>query len=379
VSEPPPIPALMAQALADSWVGSMLIGTNEYAVIGLSLEARIIGWHGAATRLFGYTADEIANQPFARLFTPPDVERGLPEVELELARQTGRSEDDRWHRRKDGGRFWSSGVVNRLFNQDKVLVGYVKVLRDRTDLHTRFEALRNRLERMTQQLADERRLRATLLHELRNPLVPILNAAHIIDTQADEETRRRMLAVIARQTEVLQRVLDEATAPVLPVAQLRLRPITLQDAVRQAVDALRHSASAKALSLVFVCPDAPVTIEADSARLQQMVHNLLSNALKYTTGGGHVTVAVTVEGDMAVVRVDDDGTGIAKENLERVFELFTREENDDAVPGVGVGLAVVKQLAQLHGGFVEARSPGKGLGSQFTLQLPLNARRTQAD
>ena len=354
----------------------MLVGTREYAVIGLSLEGDIIGWHGAAARLFGYGADEIAGQPYSRLFTAADIERRIPAVEVELARQTGRSEDDRWHQRKDGSRFWSSGVINRLHNQQQLLVGYVKVLRDRTDLQMRFEALRNRLERATQELADERRLRATLLHELRNPLVPILNAAQIIARQPDEETRARMLVVIARQTEVLQRVLDEASAPHAPDVQLQLCPITLQDAVRQAVDALRPGATAKGLSLVFVCPDAPVTIEADSVRLQQMVHNLLSNALKYTAGGGHVTVAVTVEGDMAVVRVDDDGAGIAKENLERVFELFTREQHEDSVPGVGVGLAVVKRLAQLHGGFVEARSPGKGLGSQFTLQLPLQGPRT---
>ena len=354
----------------------MLVGTQEYAVLGLSLEGQIIGWHGAADRLFGYAAGEVTGKPYTLIFTAADIARRIPEVELELARQTGRSEDDRWHQRKDGSRFWSSGVINRLHNEQKTLVGYVKVLRDRTDLQMRFEALRNRLERVTHELADERRLRATLLHEVRNPVVPILNAAQIIAKQPDDETRSRMLAVIARQTEVLQRVLDEAVAPTAaPRDQLQLRPITLQDAVRDAVDALRPEAIVKGLSLVFVCPDAPVPIEADSAGLQQMVHNLLSNALKYTAGGGQVTVAVTIEGDMAVIRVDDDGAGIAKENLERVFELFTREENDDPVPGYGVGLAVVKRLAQLHGGFVEARSPGKGLGSQFTLQLPLNAPR----
>jgi signal transduction histidine kinase len=104
------------------------------------------------------------------------------------------------------------------------------------------------------------------------------------------------------------------------------------------------------------------------------VLNLLSNAIKYTRSAGHVTVSATIEGEMAVIRVDDDGEGIARENLERVFDLFTREDDNQAVPGYGIGLAVVKRLAWLHGGFVEARSPGKGLGSQFTLQLPLTQR-----
>jgi signal transduction histidine kinase len=87
-----------------------------------------------------------------------------------------------------------------------------------------------------------------------------------------------------------------------------------------------------------------------------------------------VTLSASVESDMAVVRVDDDGEGIARENIERVFELFTREDDKAAVPGFGIGLAVVKRLAWMHGGFVEARSPGKGEGSQFTLQLPLKFR-----
>src|SRR6185436_1607262 len=175
-----------------------------------------------------------------------------------------------------------------------------------------------------------------------------------------------------RQTEVIQRLLRDAGERRPERGQrLEMRPLVLQDALASALDAVTPDAEAFGLRLLLVLPEPPITLEADPARLQQMLANLLGNALKYTPRGGHVTVSAGIEGDTAVVRIDDDGEGIGKENLERVFELFTREDGHDMVPGVGVGLAVVKQLAQLHGGFVEARSPGKGLGSQFVLQLPL--------
>jgi len=360
------------RALADAWVGEMLACSNEYAVIALALDGTIIGWHGAAERLFGYRGAEIVGQPFARLFMQSDVDQRMPQLELELARMTGRSEDDRWHRRSDGGRFWASGVLNLHLDLQREGVGYVKVMRDRTDLRMRHEALRNRGLRLARDLRREREAFATFAHELRNPLAPILNAARIASSDVDEGSRRRMLDVIVRQTEVIQRLLRDAGERRPERGQrLEMRPLVLQDALASALDAVTPDAEAFGLRLLLVLPEPPITLEADPARLQQMLANLLGNALKYTPRGGHVTVSAGIEGDTAVVRIDDDGEGIGKENLERVFELFTREDGHDMVPGVGVGLAVVKQLAQLHGGFVEARSPGKGLGSQFVLQLPL--------
>jgi two-component system CheB/CheR fusion protein len=351
----------------------MLLHSTEYAVIVVSLDGLIDGWHGAAQRLFGYGAAEVVGRPFAVLFVQTEVDKRIPQAELDLARTSGRSEDDRWHVRKNGSRFWSNGVVNPHIDAQGRHVGYVKMLRDRTDLRMRHEAQQSRLQRLTREATRRREALATLVHELRNPLAPILNAARVIGGDASDEIKARMLAVIVRQTEVMQRVLASASLQATPTSDERLAVSSnvLQDALRTALDALQSDAHAKGLSLALVCPPEPIVFEVDAPRFQQMVLNLLSNAIKYTPAGGHVTVSATMEGEMAVIRVDDDGEGIGKENLERVFELFTREDNNLAIPGYGIGLAVVKRLAWLHGGFVEARSPGKGLGSQFTLQLPL--------
>jgi PAS domain S-box-containing protein len=367
-----PSPGPRTQETPHSWIGEVVCQSDEYAVIRVSLDGVIEGWFGAAPRLFGYSMDEAVGQPFSIIFTPADIDRRLHEVELEIARHTGRSEDDRWHVRKDGARFWGSGVVNPVHDGQHQHIGYSKLLRDRTDLRIRYEALQNRLHHLAHQVARKQEALSTLVHELRNPLAPMVNAARIVDSEVSQDIKQRMLGVIVRQTEVIQRVLDEAGQGLaVRIEPLHVRPVVLQDALRASVDTLMFDARTQGLELALVCPPTPITIEVDPARLQQMVINLLSNAIKYNHRGGHVTVSASVESDMAVVRVDDDGDGIAQENIERVFELFTREDHNEAVSGLGVGLAVVKRLAWMHGGFVEARSPGKGGGSQFTLQLPL--------
>lgn len=374
---PPPSPT---PHVASPWIGEALSRSQEFAVLRLSTDGTIEAWEGAATRLFGYAPDQAIGRSFDMLFMPADAERGLHHAELELACRAGRSEDDRWHRRKDGSRFWATGVVNPLHDAEGRHTGFAKLLRDRTDHRIRYEAQENRLQHLARQLVSTQETLGTMVHELRNSLAPVVSAARVISRGVDEDLQRRMTAVVERQVEVMRRVLADAGQRFLAHTEpLHLQKVVLHEALPATIDALGFEARAKGIDLALVLPPAPVVIEADPARVQQMVMNLLSNAIKYTGAGGHVTVSASVEGEMAVVRVDDDGEGISAENLERVFDIFTREDADAAVPGYGVGLAVVKRLAWLHGGFVEARSAGKGGGSQFTLQLPLMSPRSEAD
>jgi signal transduction histidine kinase len=127
----------------------------------------------------------------------------------------------------------------------------------------------------------------------------------------------------------------------------------------------------KRLTVTLTVPDAPIVIRADPRRVDQMLLNLIGNAQKYTPEGGSIQVSATVEADMAAIRIEDNGVGISSAVLPHIFELFTRESTVEGPDGLGVGLAVVKELATLHGGFVEARSPGRGQGSVFTLRLPV--------
>ena len=355
----------------------MLHVAREIAVMRLTPDGRIAGWHGACERLFGYDAQEVAGQPFHFLFLEEDRRRGLPEHELELARQTGRAEDDRWHVRRDGSRFWASGLLGRYNDGGGALIGYVKVVRDRTDLRMRLEALQSRVDTLLDELERRDATHLTLLHELRNPVGPLLSAAHLLQQDVPVDARRQMADVILRQSQVLKRLLDDARSePARQPHRMTYRRLVLQEALYAAVHGFREEAAQRQIALQVIPPPAPIPIDADPDALQQMLLNLVSNAIKYSKPGGRVSVSATVEGATALIRVEDDGVGIAPENVERIFDLFTREIPASAIGaapvGSGIGLAVVKRLASMQGGFVEARSPGRDQGSIFLLQLPLN-------
>lgn len=360
----------------DDWVPRLLASTPDFAFIFATTEGVIREWLGAAPRVLGYTREEAIGRSMSMLFLDEDRARGLDVQERNLALAQGRSEDDRWHVRKDGSRFWASGVLSAVPGDDGAPIGLCKVLRDKTDLRTQVLALENRIAARDTALASVRNFLTTTAHELRNPLMPIASALTLLRRPDAAEFAERALAIMEKQTAVLTTLIgdlaDAGQGGVEPALQLAFERVNLTAATRAACDGLDADARAKGLVFGAVLPPTDIWVRADPPRLQQMLLNLIANAIKYTPGGGHVSVSASIEGAMAIVRVEDDGVGIAPEVLPHIFELFTREARQPEIHGHGVGLAVVQQLAALHGGTVEARSPGPGLGSQFGLRLPLH-------
>jgi len=357
------------------WLSGMLRTTADYAVMLVSPGGCILAWEGGSERLFGYSAAEAIGLPFSALFTQDDVRGELDRHEIALACQSGRSEDDRWHVRKDGSLFWSSGVLQSVSNADGTVECLCKVIRDRTDVRTQLVSLQDQLAHREKELALRNNTLASVVHELRNPMGPISSAVALLQRSRDAEMRSAALAVLERQVNLLSMLLDElngVTGAVLrPPAKLNFETIVIQEALRKVLDAQMPKAQRREQDLQATLPDVPICIEADALRLEQMLSNLIDNALKYTPPKGHISVSVSVEAEMAVIRVEDDGVGISADVLPHIFELFTREGSAADVPGLGVGLSVVKHLAALHGGNVEARSSGEGKGSSFGLRLPL--------
>jgi two-component system CheB/CheR fusion protein len=355
-----------------TWLQHAIDTTKDYAVIFLDPGGRIVGWLGAAENVFGHAAAEAVGQPFAFLFTPEDRDAALDRQELEAARLNGRSEDDRWHMRRGGTRFWSHGVLQAIHDDDGELVGYSKILRDRTDMRTQVEAMQHRADAQADEIERRRKFMLRLGHELRNPLAPIRATVYTIQRLGDPRLQRAC-EVLERQVEVMVRLLDdltEATRADARVGRILPQPVVLQEALRTAADAMRAAAQAKRQHLAVIVPDVPITFEADPARLQQMLLNLLGNAVKYTPDEGHVSVTGTIESDMVAVHIEDDGPGISDELLPHLFELFARGTRTAALEeGLGVGLAVVKELATLHGGTIAVRSGERG--ALFSLRLPL--------
>jgi signal transduction histidine kinase len=218
---------------------------------------------------------------------------------------------------------------------------------------------------------------ATLSHELRTPLASIHYAVHSLGRQLGEDpARQRTQALIERQlgrvTHLVDGMLDisRMTSGHLQLQRLRL---DLRDVVRHAIETVEWDLLERNHRLTIELPAAPVWLQADPDRLEQVFANLLANASRYTDGGGRLAVHVHTSDGEAVVRVRDSGIGIAADVLSHIFDLFTQGNAADprSKPGLGVGLAVVRNLVELHGGRVAAASAGAGQGSEFTVRLPI--------
>ena len=244
------------------------------------------------------------------------------------------------------------------------------------------EALRASEERLRDAARRKDEFLAMLSHELRNPLAPIRNSIHVLDhAEPTGEQARRARAVILRQTEHLTRLVDDlldVTRMARGKFDLHRERVDVADLVRRAGEDLRSTLAANGLELRVEAPDAPLWIDADPTRTAQVIGNLLHNAAKFTPAPGEVSLSVGRVGDRAEIRVRDTGVGIARELLGRVFEPFVQAEQPLARTqgGLGLGLAVVKGIVELHDGSVRAESDGPGSGAAFSVALPLAAAST---
>jgi PAS domain S-box-containing protein len=224
---------------------------------------------------------------------------------------------------------------------------------------------------------------ATLAHELRNPLAPIRHATKIAEARnATEPQRQWAHEVIDRQISHMARLLDdllEASRISRGKLELRMQNTTLQSALETAIETARPMMELKHHVLSLDVPDEPIWVEADPVRLAQIFTNLLTNAAKYTDPRGRITLQVVPERTSAAICVRDTGIGISPEMLPRIFHMFSqaRDALDRAEGGLGIGLALVHGLVELHGGIIEAKSPGLGRGSEFIVRLPIQPQSRQ--
>lgn len=349
---------------------------EEHALMVIDAGGAIRAWLMGAERIFGYTAEQMLGSTTDRLFTPEARARGVPAAELAVAARHGRAEDDRWMLRRDGARFWASGLVYSLHDAAGDLAGYAKVLRDRTDQRGQVEALRNRAAALA--VAERRKTIAlgTLAHELRNPLGVLANGVHLIEmTRPDDAQLVNATQLIGRQVRYMSKLIEDLLEIVRAQsgkAALQLERVMLRAVVDAAVETAAAAVGAKQQRVEVVIESAPIHLEADEARLRQVLVNLISNAARFSNVGSTIWVKGTVEADEVVVRVVDEGAGIRADLLPHIFELFSQAEPvaGERAAGLGLGLALVKEYVELHGGTVQVRSEGPGRGTEFTVRLP---------
>ncbi len=283
-------------------------------------------------------------------------------VPVQLERSAARSAEERF----------IDFVYQAFRGPDGVVVGIVVHGVDQTERHKAERAMRDADRRKDQFLA-------ILAHELRNPLAPISNYSQLLehfahDSAAVKKAGAGMLVQVAQMVRLIDDLLDVSRVSSGKI-ELRRAKVELASVIEQAVDATRpyYDRANKVLELSI--PDEPIWLDGDAARLSQVVGNLLHNAAKFTGDGGHVWLSVERSADCAVIRVRDDGIGIEAAQLPDIFEMFTQADTslERSTGGLGIGLGLVRSLAQLHGGSVEVSSTGLGKGSEFVVRLPVAA------
>jgi PAS domain S-box-containing protein len=373
---------------ASAYLGAIVASADD-AIISKTLEGFITSWNAGAERIFGYPDVEAIGKKIT-LIIPPER---LEEEELILTRLKHGERIEHFETErvtKDGRRIPISLTVSPVRASDGRIIGASKVARDISE-RKRFESEREELlrressARVQAQRANQAKdeFLAMLAHELRNPVGVIVNALAVLDEDRDvRPDHARARRVIRRQAEHLGMLLDD----LLDVAritgghiELEREAVDLAIAIEQAVETERHRIEGKRQHVAHSLGGEPVTVIGDPVRLHQIFGNLLNNAWKYTPPGGSIGITLGVEGDEAIVKIKDSGVGIPADKLESIFELFTQANPTLARTegGLGIGLTLVKQLVELHGGTVEARSEGPGRGAELHVRLPI-ARTTPA-
>ena len=352
---------------------------KDYAIFMLDTDGYVTSWNEGAQRIKQYTEREIVGRHFS-LFYPPD-DPGKPAWMLESARRDGRVEDEGWRVRKDGTRFWADVVITALRDARGELLGYAKVTRDLTDRREAelrsLEAVRRAAEAEAANVAKSQFL-AAMSHELRTPLNAIGGYVDLLEMEIGgpvTEVQHGYLAKIQRsQRHLLGIINDLLNFSRIEAGQIEYESarVPLRHSMDMIVQMLEQQAADKGIVLALgECPDE-LAAQGDAAKLDQIILNLCSNAVKFTPAGGRVEVACERGDGRVAVRVSDTGVGIPPDQTERIFEPFVQLGRDltTAHEGTGLGLAISRDLARGMGGDLTVRSePGKG--STFTLTLPM--------
>ncbi len=349
-----------------------LIENTPLAVIEWDRDFVITLWNRRAEELFGWRADEVIGQRVDSYPIIHEDDRGR------VAEVMGRMADPATHyltsynrnRTRDGRTIHAEWYNSVLHDEHGDIVTGFSLVQDVTERESAMQQLREADRRKDDYIA-------TLAHELRNPLAPIMSAATLLRSRELSPERIEWIAgMLGRQASQMARLLDDLLdVSRIGRGKIELRRVTvelaplLRDALQTSaplIDGGRHE-------VVLALPDDPLWVDADPARLIQVLSNLINNAAKYTPAHGRIEIALSRVGNEAVISVRDNGIGIEAEMLERVFDPFVQAggARQLAQGGLGIGLALVKGLVELHGGTITAASRGAGRGAAFTVTLPL--------
>jgi len=358
----------------------MVDSVRDYAIFMLDPDGHIASWNKGAQRIKGYTASEIIGRHFSTFYPPEDIASGKPARELKIAIRQGKFEEEGIRIRKDGSVFWASVVITAVRDEDGTLVGFAKVTRDLTERRAAQEraiADARRLAKAEAANSAKGEFLAAMSHELRTPLNAIGGYTELLSLGLGGPVNTEQLDYLTRIRKSQQHLLG-IISDLLNFSRIEAGhitydfvPIPLHKVIESVMLMVEPAASAKELKLRI----EPTTSECmgigDRSRVDQILLNLVSNAIKYTSTGGAITVACETSADIASISVTDTGRGVPKEKLEAIFEPFVQlgRSLSSAHEGMGLGLSISRDLARAMNGDLLVTSR-VGEGSTFTLVLP---------
>nr|WP_292444497.1 CheR family methyltransferase [Methylibium sp.] len=361
---------------------------EDFAVMTTDESGVITTWNLGAEAIFGYRPEDIIGRNIDQLFVPSDRAAGAPAVERRTALDRGRAEDERWHVRANGTTFFCSGVVTPL--QSGSGAGFVKIARDVSEakqmqLGTERELRDQRHVSAGAQIAGEvkDKFLAVMSHELKQPLNLIQVNAELLTRLPEAQSIAPIMRIgqtiqraISAQTKIVDDLLDLSRIQTGKLS-LAYEDVDLLELTHTLGQALAGDMEKKGVAFTMTLGATPLLCHCDRVRVEQIIWNLLGNAAKFTPSGGRISVDLCEDGDYLKLSITDTGNGIAPEFLPRVFEMFSQASQPTArggtnSGGLGIGLALVDELARAHGGRVDAQSEGLGRGTTFVLTLPLH-------
>jgi PAS domain S-box-containing protein len=357
-------------------IGDAVIATDDQGVIQFM--------NRAAESLTGWTSSDAAGRALAHVFRIFDEETRQAVLDpvgkvIRNQRAVGIASHPVLIAR-DGRETPIADSGAPIIGDNGQVLGVVLVFQDVSERRALEKALRERTSRLEEAAMRRDKFLAMLAHELRNPLAPLRNGVHLLrHHDVSGERRTQVVGMLERQLTHMTRLIED----LLDVARLmrgriemRRARVGLQSVIADAVEMNKPSTEARRQSVNVSMPDEPITMNGDSARLVQVFGNLLSNASKFTDATGSIRIEVVPTSDSVVISVVDTGVGIEAALLSEVFDLFVQSERDldRKQGGLGIGLTIVREIVEIHGGTVIARSDGVGTGSTFVVELPLSTR-----
>ncbi len=377
---------LRSQYIPTSEFYSQIIDSlQDYSILTLDNELKINSWSSGSVTIFGYESDDILGKSFDIIFTDEDIKNGIPQKEIDKALKEGRAVDNRWHICKDSSTFYAYGLVFPLTGIDGEMLGYVKILRDLTERKKAEDAIKNYVSELEELNTHKESVLAILSHDLRSPLSSIIGTAQYLKDNFDKmkpEAVKEMLTLLhssaINELNMLDYLVEWAR---IKYASETFSPtkIELVKYIDKVFETLKDLANLKAVNLHHEIEENE-SVFADSKMLLSVLQNIVSNAIKHTKEKGKISITAKRNLDKLVVEVKDNGIGMSKEIMDKLFapQMSSLSKARAENKGAGIGLLLVKGFLERNGGEIWVESK-EGEGSSFYFTLPIEQPTDKMD